>query len=98
MDWATPQNLILIVGVLLLTSPFVTKTISLWLSSLLWRRNREQSREIGTVIQLLELKNSLERQGCDVAANVTRDLVYAVIYDAKPPEKQEKFKLESNPK
>lgn len=95
MNFATPQNAILLIGVLLLASPFVTKTVSLWVSSVLWKKNQQQSREIGTVVQLLELKNALEREGSVVAADCCRDLVFAVVYNEVPSQKKELPKVES---
>jgi hypothetical protein len=96
MSFATPQNAILLLGVLLLASPFVAKTVSLWLSSIVWRRNLEQSREIGTVVRLLELKHVLERDGLNVASRVCQDLVYSVIYNTTPPNKPEPAKPENH--
>jgi hypothetical protein len=98
MQIVTVQNAILLIGVLLLASPFVMKTLSLWLSSILWKRNLQQSREIGTVVQLLELKNSLEREGAQVAAGVCRDLVYSVIYNEAPPSRKGQQKPEGESK
>ncbi len=95
MSQANIQNAILLVGVLLLTAPFAAKTLSLWLSSILWKKNLRQTREVGTVVQLLELKNSLEQAGSNVAADVCKDLLFAVVYNEAPPAKQEKFRLES---
>lgn len=92
MDFVNAQYAILLVGVLLLASPFVAKTLSLWMASVIWRRNLEQSHEIGTVVQLLELKNSLEREGSQVASAVCRDLIYAVIYNESPRSKPEATK------
>jgi len=95
MSFVTTQNAILLVGLLLLAAPFVAKTVSLWLSSVLWKRNQQQSREIGTVVQLLELKNALEREGSTIAADCCRDLVFAVVYNELPAQKKETPKVES---
>jgi len=95
MSLVTTQNAILLVGVLLLAAPFMAKTVSLWVSSVLWKKNQQQSREIGTVVQLLELKNSLEREGSQVAADVCRDLIFSVIYNEVPPNKKEPVRVES---
>jgi hypothetical protein len=82
--FTNPQNLILLVGVLLLVLPLVANHISLWVSSLLFKNNVQKDFEISTVVRLLELKNTLDKEGSTVAAKTCKDLVYAVIYNEKP--------------
>jgi hypothetical protein len=36
------------------------------------------------VVQLLQLKNRLEKEGCTVASDSTKDLVFALVYGEKP--------------
>lgn len=95
MNFFTPQNAILFIGVLLLASPFVAKTVSLWLSSVMWSRNREQSSEIGTVVRLLELKHVLERDGLTAPSRVCQDLIYSVIYNVPAPPRPDAAKPET---
>jgi len=84
MSLTDPQNLILLVGVLLLASPAVLGSVSLWIRKLLFQNSVKQDHEISTVVQLLELKNALEKEGSTVAASTAKDLVYAVIYGERP--------------
>lgn len=76
----TQQNLILLVGVLLLASPFVGKTISLWIASFLTSNKPKQDFEIDTVTSLMELRNSLDRENYRNASAICRDLTFAIIY------------------
>jgi hypothetical protein len=87
MNFTDPQNLVLLVGVLLLASPAVFGSISLWVRKLLFQNSIKQDSQISTVVQLLELKNALDREGATVAASTAKDLVYAVIYGERPTKK-----------
>jgi hypothetical protein len=71
MSLTDPQTLILLVGVLLLASPALMGSAVLWIKNLL-------------VVQLLQLKNRLEKEGCTVASDSTKDLVFALVYGEKP--------------
>jgi len=84
MNLTDPQNLILLVGVLLLASPAIMGSAVLWLKNLIWQNSIKEDAQITTVVQLLQLKNRLEKEGCTVAADSTKDLVYALVYQEKP--------------
>lgn len=84
MSLTDPQNLILLIGVLLLASPAVFGSLSLWVKSLLYKNSIQTDAQISTVVQLLQLKNRLEKEGCTVASDSTKDLVFALVYGEKP--------------
>lgn len=84
MNLTDPQNLILIVGILLLASPAVVGSAVLWLKNLLYKNSIQEDAQISNVVRLLQLKNRLEKEGCTVAADSTKDLVFALVYGEKP--------------
>jgi hypothetical protein len=84
MNLTDPQNIILLLGVLLLASPYVMGSITLWIKNFLWANTIKEDGQINTVVQLLQLKNRLEKEGCTVAADSTKDLVFALVYGEKP--------------
>jgi len=84
MRLTDPQNLILLVGVLLLASPAILGSAVLWLKNLIWQNSIREDAQITTVVQLLQLKNRLEKEGCTVASDSTKDLVFALVYGEKP--------------
>lgn len=88
MNLLDPQNLILLLGVLLLASPYVMGSIVLWVRSMLYKNSIQEDAQINTVVQLLQLKNRLEKEGRTVATDATRDLIYSVVYDEKPIRKE----------
>jgi len=79
-----PQNLILLVGVLLLASPAVFGAVTAWIKQVLYKNTIQEDGQIRTVVQLLQLKNRLEKEGYTVATDTCKDLTFAVIYDQKP--------------
>jgi hypothetical protein len=80
----TQQNLLLFIGVLLLASPAIMGSVVLWVKQLLYKNTIQEDGKIRTVVQLLQLKSRLEKEGCTVAADTCKDLTFAVIYDEKP--------------
>ena len=88
MSLTEPQNLILLVGVLLLASPAIMGSAVLWVKNLLYRNSIKEDAQIATVVQLLQLKSRLEKEGCTVAADSTKDLVFALVYGEKPKSNQ----------
>jgi hypothetical protein len=84
MNLTDPQNLILLLGVLLLASPAVMGSAVLWIKNLLYKNSIQEDAQISNVVRLLQLKNRLEKEGKTVATEATRDLVYALVYDQKP--------------
>lgn len=84
MNLMDPQNLILIIGVLLLASPAVMGSAVLWIKNLLYKNSIQEDAQISNVVRLLQLKNRLEKEGCTVAADSTKDLVFALVYGEKP--------------
>ena len=79
-EFLSQQNLILFVGFMLLAAPVLAKGLSLWVSSLIWKSNVKQDFEIQTVVQLIELRNALDREGARNASSICKDLVFAVVY------------------
>lgn len=79
----TQQNLILLVGVLLLTAPIIAKATAYWLTNVLAKNSIKKDFEISTVVQLMELRNSLDREGAKNASAICRDLVFAIVYGDK---------------
>jgi hypothetical protein len=87
-DFLNQQNLILILGVIIIAAPVVAKGLSLWVSSLIWKSNVKQDFEIQTVVQLMELRNALDREGAKNASTICKDLTFAIVYgdsDKKAP-------------
>jgi|688.fasta_scaffold41172_6 hypothetical protein len=79
LDLFSQQTLILIVGILLLATPVFGKAATFWVMGLIGK-SKKTDFDITTVVQLMELRNALEREGAKNAASICRDLVFAVVY------------------
>jgi len=76
----TQQNLIIVVGVLLLTAPIIAKAAAYWVSSLVAKTTVKKDFEIETVVKLMQLRNDLDHQGAKNASAICKDLVFAIVY------------------
>jgi hypothetical protein len=85
MDFINPQLAILLVGTLALVAPYVQRVLSMWVGSLVFPVAARTDFEKRTAVELIDLKNRLEREGNAKAASTCKDLIMAVLYgDIKP--------------
>jgi len=87
MTLPSEQTLILLVGILLLSAPFISRVVMAYIASLNVP-SKESKKEVDfehhAVMQVLDLKNKLEREGATKASEVCKDLMMSVIYGDTP--------------
>lgn len=82
-DWLTAPNAILAVGVAILAAPYLNRLVAVWLTALVYKQAARTDFEKRTAGELIDLKNQLQKEGHEKAAQICRDLIVALLYGEK---------------